>query len=144
MHPGLFTQNAVETTNSESKAPAIPAGRRAVRFHADSMRSSSPEASTSTASSFEFNSEDDEDEEDLAYWSNPSADGVERDLSSWAGSLPATQGLYDPENEKGEHIHILLVPHCLIPVFLILQMAAVSASYGISCASTGRQLSVEQ
>ena len=107
MHPGLFTHNAVDNNDKEAAPAAIPAAaRRAVRFHADSERSSSPEASTSTASSFEFNSEDDEDEEDLAYWSNPSADGVERDLSSWAGSLPATQGLYDPENEKGKHIYI--------------------------------------
>lgn len=27
-------------------------------------------------------------------------DAVERDESSWAGSLPASQGLYDNENEK--------------------------------------------
>lgn len=27
-------------------------------------------------------------------------DGVERDEASWAGNLPAAQGLYDPENEK--------------------------------------------
>jgi hypothetical protein len=107
MHPGLFTQYAVDNNdNNESKAAPAAARKRAVRFHASSERSSSPEASTSAASSFEFNSEDDEDEEDLAYWSNPSADGVERDLSSWAGSLPATQGLYDPENEKGKRIYI--------------------------------------
>jgi hypothetical protein len=43
---------------------------------------------------FDYSSEDSL-EDDLEY-----AHGVERSKDSWAGALPAAQGLYNPENEK--------------------------------------------
>ena len=85
--------------SQQSDAPAVRSGRHSKSVRFDELGSpSSPEASTSSSSGIGFTSED---EADGDIWSNPTADGVVRDEASWAGSLPASQGLYDPENEKG-------------------------------------------
>ena len=62
---------------------------RSVRFE------EAPEASTSTAAPVWFDGVEDEDADVTAQ-----ALGVERDPESWAGSMPAAQGLYSPEHEK--------------------------------------------
>lgn len=105
MHPvGVLDHNG-----QDLKLPSAAASAKAsklinsVRFDLGADEPSSPEASTSSASPFDFSSgSSEEDEEDEQFWCNPAADGVLRDDASWAGTLPAAQGLYDPEHEKGE------------------------------------------
>jgi len=123
MHPAAANDNLQHNISSrfnqeerKGKAPqgavaAAAGGRKSVRFQElfakDNERDNfdvplestsgwfSGEGSSSSASSSgnEFSSDDESDEEAYAH-------GVLRDASSWAGNLPAAQGLYDPENEQ--------------------------------------------
>ena len=117
MHPAAANDNLQHNTSSrfnqeegKGKAPqgavaaAIAGGRKSVRFQElfakDNERDNfdvplestsgwfSGEGSSSSASSSgnEFSSDDESDEEAYAH-------GVLRDASSWAGNLPAAQGL---------------------------------------------------
>lgn len=97
MHPAGTFELSQNNEYYESQAVGRKLAAKSVRFSELDLPSS-PEASTSSSSGWTSPSDEDED---LHFWSNPTADGVLRDEASWGASLPAPQGLYEPENEKG-------------------------------------------
>ena len=79
---------AIDAVNEVQISTSSATARPSVRFV-------EPEREDCSTSGTSWAYDDDDD-----LMPSGEAFGVERDAQSWAGSMPAAQGLYDPEHEK--------------------------------------------
>lgn len=99
MHPAA-SHACDDETQYSVKPASVRKGASSSRASSSSSASSSSGEEKFAFSAFESADDTSDEDQDALFWSDPSAVGVLRDEASWAGSLPASQGLYDNSEEK--------------------------------------------